>query len=185
MSLFSKLLQLSGDSKSSLEDFHTEIVAQVLQDTPELTVRWLADLGLTAREPPDTLTVGTQQELDALDAHEGLGSRPDIWILLTRGDLKELVFLESKVGSTEGWKQLQRYADQLAARKEVSKGSLVYITRDFEPKERPQGLALFRQVRWYDFYRFAKAQPQQSDLLKQLRVFIGECNISQTNQFTM
>jgi hypothetical protein len=184
MSLFSKLQRLIADGKTRSEDFHTEIVAQVLNNSPTLTVKWLASLNLTKPEPAERVCVATQEEFDPLGTHE-TGSRPDISIRLERPRSAELVFLESKVGSMEGDRQLERYADHLAARLGFESRSLVYITRDFEPKQPPQNDKIrFRQLRWYDFYRFLKNEPQTSDLIKELIIFMEENNMSQSNQFS-
>src|SRR5947208_2731301 len=131
MSLFSKLLRLSSGGTMRLEDFHTEIVAYVLRSFSELTIQWLSDLGLTDAAKPDKVAVETQEQIDALESHDGLGSRPDISIRINRDHCTELIFVESKIGSREGSSQLQRYADHLAATKDLSKRSLIYITRDF------------------------------------------------------
>jgi hypothetical protein len=62
MSLFSKLQRLISDGKTRSEDFHTEIVAQVLKNSPELTVKWLVSLDLTQPEDADDVFVATQEE---------------------------------------------------------------------------------------------------------------------------
>jgi hypothetical protein len=184
MSLFSKLQRLISDGKTRSEDFHTEIVAQVLQNSPELTVKWLATLDLTKPEEADAIFVATQEEYDPLETHDR-GSRPDISIRLEKHGLIELVFLESKVGSEEGDNQLEHYADQLTVKSGLERRSLVYVTRDFEPKQPPKNSNIqFRQLRWYDFYRFLKNEPQTSDLVKELITFMEENNMSQSNQFS-
>ena len=55
MSLFSKLQSLGSDRINRLEDYHTEIVVYLLENSPELTVKWLASLGLTEKNEPDQL----------------------------------------------------------------------------------------------------------------------------------
>ena len=48
MSLFSKLQRLISDGRTQLEDFHTEIIAHVLRNSPELTLKWLKKLRCSA-----------------------------------------------------------------------------------------------------------------------------------------
>ncbi|MGA2028843.1 MAG: hypothetical protein ABSG87_02065, partial [Verrucomicrobiota bacterium] len=73
----------------------------------------------------------------------------------------------------------------LAAKTDLEKRSLIYITRDFEPKQMPQNEKIqFQQRRWYDFYRFLKTEQQSTDLIKELTTFMEENNMSQSNQFS-
>jgi hypothetical protein len=189
VSLFSKLQRLV----SRPEDFNTEIVAHVLRNSPELTRTWLADdLKLTTLNPNNVIVM-TQEQLDPLETHDDRGSRPDISIRLKQGDQTELIFIESKIGSkeitgpNEQANQLQRYFDQLAAKSNLNKRSLLYITRDFEPKNEPKSSpeikVEFRQRRWFEFYRFFKAVPEPSEILKELLQFMEENNMTQSNQF--
>src|SRR6266567_4606167 len=120
MSLFYKLLRLTCGGKTQEENFHTELVAQVLRDSPQLTLRWLARFGLPgcANGNNAKVLVNTQENFHALMAHNGLDSRPDISIRIPRGEQTQFVFVESKIGSKEGHikgfrSQLERYADHL------------------------------------------------------------------------
>ena len=61
------------------------------------------------------------------------------------------------------------------------------ITRDFEPKEAPdgQGVLKFKQCRWYDFYQFLKnSEPSPTGVTRELVSFMEEHNMSQSNQFS-
>src|SRR5713101_5763793 len=102
-SLFSKLLRLDSTEK---EDFHTEIVAHALRESPDLAFRWLKAIRATSFAKFDKLLVSSQEELDPLASHEGIGSRPDIAIRIIHGDQIEIIFVESKIGSTENPGQL-------------------------------------------------------------------------------
>jgi hypothetical protein len=117
------------------EDFHTEIVAHVLASDSELTVRWLQKLGVTELHEADEIAVNTQQEFQPIEGLHSFGSKPDIMIRVTKGLRFEAVFIESKVGSEEGPGQLSKYMDQLRALPGVDQRSLVFITRDYEPKQ--------------------------------------------------
>ncbi|MGB7749415.1 MAG: PD-(D/E)XK nuclease family protein [Verrucomicrobiia bacterium] len=134
MSLFKQLEKLYRPDRFQREDFLTEIVVQVLRDTPELTLGWLRSLGVTDLKEADHIKIDPQVIFRKLAGHN-TDSRPDIAISLVEGGNTELILIESKVDSKQGDTQLQRYADHLAAekkRKALKKTSLVFITRDYE-----------------------------------------------------
>src|SRR4051812_42290936 len=119
MSLFSKLIRLG---LSDAEDYLTEVVAHVMAAAPTAACAWLRSLHCTMATTVDEWVVNTQEELPPLESHEGVGSRPDMTFRLSGGSRRELIYLESKVGSKEGLaggvaglNQLQRYADHLLA----------------------------------------------------------------------
>lgn len=185
MSLFGKLIQLHSDEHRRLEDFRTEIVAHVLANDSELTLRWLQELGVTDLREIDAITVSTQQRLEPIEGLHSLGSKPDITIRITKGTHVEVVFIESKVGSEEGQGQLSKYMDQLRARPGVDQRSLIFITRDYEPKEDLSDESVrFFQARWSSFYHFLRTVEAPSDTIRELLKFMKEHNMSQSNRFT-
>lgn len=48
MNLFDRLRRLTAGDTFRLEDFHTEIVAEVLRNSWALTLAWLRSIGATA-----------------------------------------------------------------------------------------------------------------------------------------
>lgn len=52
----------------------------------------------------------------------------------------QLIFVESKLGSAEGADQLWRYADHLRNAEGAERKTLVYVTRDYDPKEEAEVL---------------------------------------------
>jgi hypothetical protein len=186
MSLFTKLQSLSSDRINRLEDYHTEIVACVLQNSPELTRNWLAKLGLPVQGEGCEVLVRTQENLGQREDPDDSGSRPDIVICIESDRGTDLTYIESKIGSKQGKSQLLRYANDLAENKRVSKRSLVYITRDFEHAEDPkvEGV-VFERRRWYEFYQFLKdSEPNPTGINKELILFMEENNMSQSDQFS-
>lgn len=183
MPLLRSLLRLFPAGAVPLEDFHTEVVAHVMRSLPDQTLSWLRDIGATTMTRGDEFIITTQEELSALELH-ATGSRPDIAIRLVKNGERELIYIESKVGSHEGHQQLSRYLDHLQTRPERRK-SLVFITRSYEPKEiasRPD--VTFVQTRWSVFYRsFSRCTPA-TELLSELLYFMEEHNMAQNNQFT-
>jgi hypothetical protein len=186
MSLFSKLQRLSSDRMDQRENYHTEIVACVLQNSPELALKWLAKWGLPVGEGRCEVNVETQEKLGRLKGHDDSGSRPDIAIRIIGAAGTDLTYIESKIDSTQGRSQLQRYADHLADNKRVRTRSLVYITRDFERTEAPTGGGVvFERRRWYEFYQFLKdSEPNPTGIKKELMLFMEENNMSQSDQFS-
>ena len=114
MGLFRQLRRLYRPEKFQFEDFHTEIVAQVLKNSPALTLEWLRSIKATTSFKADHIKVRTQETFPPL-AHHLTASRPDITIRLVSDAKTELIFVESKQGSTQGFDQLQRYAEHLHA----------------------------------------------------------------------
>ena len=186
MSLFNQLRRLYRPDRFQLEDFHTEIVAQVLRNSEALTMAWLGGIGITTLKNPDAIQIATQEEFAKLAGHS-TDSRPDIAIRLVAGGKTELILIESKVPSKQGPDQLQRYADHLADAKNrhaLQKTSLVFITRDYESAA-PTFLAgqTLTLARWFQFYRYLKAHVNGDGLAKELKLFMEENRMSLGNQF--
>jgi PD-(D/E)XK nuclease superfamily protein len=183
MSLLRSLFRLAPSGTVSLEDFHTEIAAYVMRSLRDETLDWLREIRATSTTDPDDVIVTTQEELPALELH-ATGSRPDIAIRLAKNGERELIYIESKIGSAEGYQQLSRYLDHLEKRPEKGK-TLVFITRSYEPKEiQPRAGVTFVQTRWSHFFRtFNQINPKR-ELLTELLKFMKEHNMSQSNKFT-
>ena len=186
MSLFSQLRRLYRPDRFMVEDFHTEIVAQVLRNSPALTMAWLRRIGVTTLGQVDHIYVATQETFEKLAWHS-TNSRPDIVIRLVARGKTELIFIESKLPSTQGYNQLQRYGEHLEAAKQsksLEKTSLVFITRDYEAA--PDALMAdprFKLARWFEFYQILKAHVNGDGLAKELKLFMEENRMSLGNQF--
>ncbi len=187
MALFKQLLRLHKGN-IPLEDFFTEIVAYFLSENKEVLFSWLQYSHL--------LKLG-----DHLDAHittqktykhpiRGDEKRPDIVVELSNGDGYDLIFIESKVGSSEGYNQLSDYAEILDSLPGYRHKILVYITRDFDPKKESVVLqsivndnVRFKQLRWHQFYQFLNTQ-KSSELNQEITTFMQEHRMAQNNQFS-
>lgn len=186
MSLFSQLRQLYRPDRFQFEDFHTEIVAQVLVNSHALTLAWLQGIKATTLVNAVSIKVKTQETFDPLPGHS-TPSRPDIVIRLSFGERKELIFIESKQDSKQGHDQLARYADHLSAarqREGLQNVSLVFITRDYEAA--PPLLMknpILRLARWFEFYRYLKVYVNDDGLANQLKLFMEENRMSLGNKF--
>lgn len=185
MALFKQLLRLHKGS-IPLEDFFTEIVAYFLSENKKVLFSWL--------KYSHVLKLG-----DHLDAHittqktykhhvRGDEKRPDIVVELSNRDGYDLIFIESKVGSCEGYNQLSDYAEILDALPGYRHKILVYITRDFDPKKEAVVLqnilnVRFKQLRWHQFYQFLNTQTS-SELKQEIITFMQENRMAQSNQFS-
>lgn len=189
MSLFSELRRLYRTDRFQIEDTHTEIAAQILRNSDVLTLGWLHRLGVTALQKAK-ISISTQERFEMLAKHTS-SSRPDITIRLKAADKAELIFVESKLPSVKGDDQLQRYADHLASAynsKNLSKASLIFITRDYEAAEKPivQNSPFqpgFFPTRWFQFYQHLKAHLNGDGLASQFKLFMEENHMSLGNQF--
>lgn len=183
MRLFNRLLQFQTDINQS-EDYFTEIVASVLRQKEGLLFAWLPQLGFENVEQYDSFEIKTQSSFA-----EG---RPDILIELeTRKGAHEWILIESKLGSPEGNNQLRNYASLLARQKRLKKRTLLFITRDFDPKSQttilkdlPKGSVEFRQYRWYHFYQFLQPYRDESLLIDEVCAFMEEIKMAHKNQFS-
>ena len=191
MSLFLALRRLFPQDGFPLEDFHTEIVAAVLQNTPALAFEWLQEIGATRLAADDSsVSVKSQVEFPALKGHDR-SSRVDLVIRVSNPKGTELIFIESKVASKQGQDQLQHYADHLnLSSKEpgITRATLVYVTRDFEAvasSKFPEAslCRLAPPTRWFLFYRILCRHTGGNSLAEELKTFMKENNMSLGNRF--
>lgn len=188
MSLFNRLLKLHNGS-TPLEDFFTELVAHLFSTNKEILYNWLKYLDLLDTNADLDAYISTQQTFERL-SHHFSDSRPDIIIELVDGNDRDIIFIESKVGSSEGCRQLPRYAEILDKLSGFRNKYLIYITRDFEPKERkvifqniPGSEVSFKQTRWHQFYQFLKTQAD-TILIEEIIKFMQEHHMAHNNQFS-
>jgi hypothetical protein len=191
MSLFKQLEKLYRSDRPRREDIHTEIVAEVLRNSQELTLGWLRSLELTKLSKADHIPITTQETFGKLLGHSR-DSRPDITIRIVAEGKKELIFIESKLDSTQGSDQLKRYAEQLEAarsREPQDRIALVFITCHYEAAQMVNPLLqpafAFKRTRWFEFYQHLKAHVKKNGdgLAKELKLFMEENRMSLGNQF--
>jgi PD-(D/E)XK nuclease superfamily len=188
MSLFDRLLKLHHGN-TPLEDFFTELVAHLFSTNKEILYNWLKYLELIDTDADLDAYISTQQTFERL-SHHFSDSRPDIIIELVDGNNRDIIFIESKIGSSEGCNQLQRYAEILNKLPDFRNKYLIYITRDFEPKESgtifkeiPESNVHFKQTRWHQFYQFLKTQTGTM-LVEEIIKFMQEHQMAHNNQFS-
>ena len=198
----------------SLEDYFTEIFAYLLSTYPDLCLAWLDQSGiLPTNENYSHINITTQRSFDALEDHQH-SSRPDVVMWLSEGGFlaetiieqhpdevpiqpTDVVFIESKIGSREGEDQLKRYAEQLSSVPDVRHRRLVYITRDYDPKDVKQIMSGLQEsdphvgflpIRWHEFYRmltdYRSASLPGSDLIQEVLLFMKQNGMSQINRLS-
>lgn len=187
MGLFGRLLKLHSGAVPR-EDFFTEVVAHLFEAEPETCLAWIDQAGLLSQKERLGVRISTQHSLDALE-HHATGSRPDMLIQAYDEEGIDAVLVESKIGSREGLDQLRRYAELLVGLPDAREKTLVYITRDYDPKgeeeilEGLDGRIRFAQLRWHDFYHFLRTQPETTLTVETLS-FMEEHTMAQSSKFT-
>lgn len=188
MALFSRLLNLNTGN-IPLEDFFTELVAYLFSVNKEILYAWLKDLGLLDANANPESYVSTQREFKPLVSHHS-GSRPDILIELIGNQSRSIIFIESKIGSQEGYRQLSNYAEILHGLSGYQQKYLLYITRDFDPKDEvaifeniPDSTVQFKQFRWHQFHQFLQSHAETM-LVQEMITFMNEYNMAHNNQFS-
>ncbi|MEH2114835.1 PD-(D/E)XK nuclease family protein [Nostoc sp.] len=188
MSLFSNLLNLHSGNKPR-EDFFTEIVAYFLSLNNDILFDCLKHHSIISDDNYSSIKISTQQKHQALPSHYD-DSRFDIVVELSNGLSTDVIFIESKIGAKDGNNALKKYAEILSNLPNVRHRILIYITRDYDPKEEIKTPAFnlepkisFYQLRWYQFY--ARLQQHATDILAQeILIFMRKNGMSHTNQFS-
>ena len=188
-SLFYKLLHTAASGgRIPTEDYFTEIFVHLMNEYQTILFNFVKTFNL-AEIIPDSYVMQTQYTLREIRDHN-CESRPDIYLELANDNRKEVIFFESKIGSSEGENQLKRYAEQLDDKfSKYNRRSLVFITRDYEKKEEKSiskdciNDVLFVQLRWYEIHRFLK-QYEKETLIKEVINFMEVYNMDSNNQFT-
>lgn len=193
MSLFKNLLKLYPVPRRT-EDFFTEIIIHLFNNQKDLAVAWLGSIGaisLNEAQSYTFLSATSQKTYSGLDHHAN-DSRPDMVIQLDSQDKRTLIFVESKIASTQNPSQLTNYAEILCQENGFDKRVLVYITRSFEDiddfRKNAQASNFFMQLnfiqtRWHLFYSFINSY-KENYLIQEIKTFMREEKMNQDNQFS-
>src|SRR6478672_8317878 len=213
MSLFGRLINLNTGN-IRLEDSFTEIVAYLFSINKEILYAWLEYSNLLDTSTCLDAYISTQRSFDAFDLHSASSCldivielvhepalhstnpatkkrRPDIVIELVHETHRDIIFIESKIDSQEGNCQLSSYANILHHKfSDFRSKTLVYITRDFEPKnesnifkEISNNTVQFKQLRWHQFHRFLESHLDKF-FVQEIVEFMQENNMAHNNQFS-
>ncbi|WP_066384393.1 PD-(D/E)XK nuclease family protein [Anabaena sp. CA = ATCC 33047] len=188
MSLFTNLLKLHSGNRP-FEDFFTEIVAYFFQCNQHLLIAWLQENLIINDDNYNSVNISTQKEHQGLDSHKQ-DSRFDIVIELSNQINTDVIIIESKIGSKDVNNNLKKYTEILRDLPNVKQQILIYITRDYEPREDIKTLVndllpivAFYQLRWYQFYTFLQNNADDT-LGKEILIFMRNNGMSHTNQFS-
>lgn len=162
--MFDNLLKLikRNSSKTPLEDYTTEILVEILNNLPKLKRSFCSEfLNLKSEH----LIISTQVKYPLKD-HQNC-----IVDIVIKGE-NEICFIENKVNSKEGFKQLERYS--LVLNKFLEEGystKLVYCTKNSDPKSITDHD--FTEIKWYNIANFINEKSSEKlcnlfiDFLKQ------------------
>lgn len=185
----------STPERSQEEDFFTEVIAGFFRSKPSLVLQWLQACDVPVTES-EAIFIDTQVEYgkqeDTLHPR-----RPDMRIqVVEKSGGRHVVLVESKLGSTEGHMQLRDYARILSSRcMDASSRTVLYVTRNFDPKEEQKGEILrglrgspvgFQQARWHELYQLIRQNTRQATpdyFGGQVQQFMEELGMATTNQF--
>jgi len=148
--VFLELIRLHKSSLSPvpLEDFNTEAFAGVLKMYPEVLDHFCNSF---LKLPEDKYVIRTQ--LRQIIS----GEEPNCIVDFVLEGKDNICFIENKVESTEGYKQLERYIIALNENHIGKKHYLNYCTLYADPKNIKDFDGFkFAQFRWYEVARFLK-----------------------------
>lgn len=173
--MLNKLLKLSFSNKerTPLEDFTTEIFAGLLRMEKEIRDDFLNNtLGLPYNE---TYYIKTQQRYL-------LSGEPDCIVDMVIENDDTLCFIENKVGSEEGVRQLERYGKVLDEYKGSKQNTyLIYCTKHYDPK--PYDCHQFKQIRWHDIAKLLKRY-ENNTFVNEVTKYLKTHNMAQELTFT-
>lgn len=171
--MFNNLYKLFKNSshKTPLEDFTTEGFANILKMFPEIRDAFCINF---LQLPADNYSIETQyyQALNTEDPN----CRVDLVIIGER----HVCFIENKVESSEGFRQLLRYISALKKHHSDKKKYLRYCTKYADPKKIEADSICFDQFRWYQIAKFLKTY-EENLLVKSYLEFLNVNKMSQDN----
>lgn len=182
MSLFNQLLQLQVKSSGQpVEDYLTELIAYAFAQHPTL----LADFMAHFTKKNSALRgeyIRTQATYRKLKHH-----KKDSIIDLTITSENHQIFIENKIDSGEGERQLARYAEHLDLQN--GRKTLIYITLHHDPKEQSKickdcaNEINFVQLRWHEVGSFLRHYNDHL-IIKEIILFMETKGLTTTNRFT-
>lgn len=124
---YSRIYRLIPSLHKPLENFTTEVFAGILNAYPEIRTDFIASV-LKLSAGIDFPHVETQK------FYELKGKEPNCLIDLVLKNVDSVCFIENKVNSGEGYKQLERYTEVQATHYSLHNKYLYYCTRYKEEK---------------------------------------------------
>lgn len=156
------------------EDAQTEAFVGTLDRLPRIRDRTVSRLveipGLRVERFITQAIHGSDRPDVQIEASDPLGHR-------------HIIFLESKVGAQEGWRQLPRYAEclsRLIEARAAHHGHLVYVPAKYDPKEPPptaqdpRSGVRFHQHRWNAVHRIIRNALEDFDTTEEEAIWCTE-----------
>lgn len=157
--------------KTPLEDFNTEAFANILKMYPDIKDDFLENF---LNLPKDNYFIKTQLKKDLKDD-------PNCIIDLTFIGNENVCFIENKVESSEGYKQLERYSKVLNEYYSDKIQYLCYCTKYSDPKKFDRHN--FKQFKWYEIANSLKKYRVKYPLINEYLNFLNKYNMEQDNTF--
>lgn len=165
ISTYNRLLKLYKKKKDSrktpLEDYTTEILVGLLENNPIILKKFINNI---MEIPGENFEIQSQRKFYLKDDIDCI-----VDIVIENEDM--ICFLENKVNSTEGDRQLERYRKVLNDIN-IKKNKSVYLRYCTKYYDKKDIVAIdFKQIRWMDIYRFLKMQ-DDDELIKEYLDFL-------------
>lgn len=177
--MFIDLLHLYKKQKDSgktpLEDFNTEAFANIIKMYPVIKDDFIENF---LELPKDNYFIQTQLKKDLTDYQNCI-------IDLTFIGNENICFIENKVESSEGDKQLERYSKVLDEYFRDKKHYLYYCTKYSDPKNENNQFDKynFKQFKWYEIAKFLKKYKESSLIINEYLNFLNKYKMAQDNTF--
>lgn len=144
--LFRRKDESETQNRSLLEDFNTEVFVGLLKGNDSLKEKFVKQF---LKLPEDDYEILTQVSKSLKKLKTG---DSDCRIDIILEGKRNVVFIECKVNSIEGFEQLNRYQKALELHYPDHNKVLLYITKSYDPKAIRD--YSFKQYRWFEVARF-------------------------------
>mgnify|MGYP003365260612 CR=1 FL=1 len=161
-------LYKNNKHKSPLEDFTTESFVGILKFDESLLTDFCVSF---LRLEKEVFSINTQVKFSLID-------NANCIVDIVIESSNQLCFIENKVNSREGFRQLERYSKVLDTYNLEGKTTyLFYCTKNFEEKTLTKHK--FNQFRWFEVAKFLQRHPSESKIKEDFLKFIKQKKMSQ------
>lgn len=171
--LYKLFKQFKNSNKLPLEDFNTETFAGILNLYPDIKEVLIKNLW---KLPEDNYRITTQLKKSLENDFNCIID------LVVEGD-NNICFIENKVNSHEGLRQLERYSLVLQKYYPNKKHYLYYCTKNSDPKNEDGKYDQFnfKQFRWYEVAKKLKPLASKKPLVRNYLNFLYQHQMAQDN----
>ncbi len=156
--------------KTPLEDFTTEALVGLLETDKKLLQVFCKDF---LKLKSEHFSISSQRKYPLKDEHDCIID------IVIEGE-NEICFIENKVNSSEGYKQISRYCmilDEYKQNNQEFDTKMVYCTQFSEPKE--ENSHGFIEIKWYEIAHFLKKHLNKYPTIKLFIDFLKSKNMDQ------